>query len=104
MTIVNSNDSLRLDQGLETKGRHGYQLPKASLSTRETQICSLLVKGLFLKDVALRLKISIHTADCHVRNMYQKLGVHDRGELVRHFAEPNVTTVRDTLTDCGRPK
>jgi DNA-binding NarL/FixJ family response regulator len=51
-----------------------------------------------LKEVALQLGISIHTAARHTRNAYLKLGLHDRGALVRHFAPPNVTAVRDTLT------
>jgi DNA-binding CsgD family transcriptional regulator len=77
----------------KAEGRHAYRLPKASLSSRESEICKLLVRGLRPKEVALVLGISIHTADCHTRNAYLKLGVHDRGELVRHFALPKLIAV-----------
>jgi DNA-binding CsgD family transcriptional regulator len=87
----------------KAEGRHGYRLPKDSLSSRETEVCKLLTTGMHLKEVAVQLSISIHTADYHARNAYLKLGVHDRGALVRHFAPPNVTAVRDTLTDSKWP-
>jgi DNA-binding CsgD family transcriptional regulator len=85
------------------EGRHGYRLPKTSLSVREMEICKLLMRGMHLKEVALALSISIHTADCHTRNAYLKLGLHDRGGLVRHFASPNVMAERDALTDSLSP-
>jgi len=80
------------------QGRHSYTLPSDSLSTREREVCELLIEGLSLKQAASRLDISIHTADCHTRHAYQKLGVHDRVELVKRFAKPNVKAVRDALT------
>jgi DNA-binding NarL/FixJ family response regulator len=87
----------------KAEGRHSYRLPKDSLSSRETEICKLLTKGMRLKEVALQLSISIHTAGRHAQNAYLKLGVHDRGELVRHFALPNVIAVPDTLTGSMSP-
>jgi DNA-binding CsgD family transcriptional regulator len=67
-------------------GRHGYGLPKDSLSPRETEVCKLLTKGLLLKEVALQLGISIHTAGGHTQNAYVKLRVHNRAGLVTRFA------------------
>jgi DNA-binding CsgD family transcriptional regulator len=81
------------------EGWHGYRLPKESLSTRETEICKLLTTGMHLKEVAVQLAISLHTADSHTRNAYLKLGVHDRGELVRHFAQRSGDPAIDTLPD-----
>ena len=82
-----------------TVGRHTYKLPKNSLSSRETEVCKLLIEGLPVKEVALRLNVSPNTANSHTRNAYRKLGVQNRAELVNYFAEPNVKAVRDTLTD-----
>jgi len=76
-----------------------YRVPKTSLSPRETEICKLLVVGMKVREVALQLNISIGVAWQHTRSAYLKLGVHDRGGLVRHFAEPNVIAVRDTITN-----
>ena len=81
------------------EGWHGYRLPKESLSTREAEICKLLTTGMHLKEVAVQLAISLHTADSHTRNAYRKLAVHDRGELVRHFAQRNGDPAVDTLPD-----
>ena len=80
-----------------------YGVPKTTLSSRETAICKLLIKGMRLKEVALQLNISIHTVALHTQHAYQKLDAHDRGELVRHFAEPNVNAVRNTLLDSISP-
>jgi DNA-binding NarL/FixJ family response regulator len=80
-------------------GEHRYHLPKDSLSPRETEVCKLLAKGLQVKEAALQLKISINTVNSHVRNAYQKLGMHRRFALVKHFAEPNVIAVREILTN-----
>jgi DNA-binding CsgD family transcriptional regulator len=91
-------DVFPIDPRKKVKGGHWHCLRKDSLTSRETEVCELLAKGMRLKDVALKLSISIHTAAGHTRNLYLKLGVHDRGALVRHFAPPNVTAVRDTLT------
>jgi DNA-binding CsgD family transcriptional regulator len=59
--------------------------PKVPLSLREAEICLLLVKGLALKEIALRLSISIHTADCHRMSIYRKLRLHGLEELVKHY-------------------
>jgi DNA-binding NarL/FixJ family response regulator len=68
-----------------------------SLSSREIEVCTLLVEGLQLKQVAIRLNISIHTADSHARNSYQKLGLHSRAALVKHFVGPNVEAELDSM-------
>lgn len=52
------------------------------LSLRETEILRLVAKGLSFKDVGQVLAISPHTVVTHVKNVYQKLAVHSRGEAV----------------------
>jgi DNA-binding NarL/FixJ family response regulator len=82
----------------QRESRHSSAPPKDSLSSREVEVCKLLVEGLQLKQVAIRLNVSINTADCHVRNAYQKLGVHTRAELARYFASPNAPAERDSMS------
>jgi len=103
-TGANSNGSAKGAESKKRAGRLRYHLPADSLSPREMQVCKLLIEGLALKEVALRLSISVHTADCHTRKAYQKLGLHNRGDLIKHFAPPNVIAVRDTLTDSISPR
>jgi two-component system nitrate/nitrite response regulator NarL len=45
------------------------------LSAREEEVLVLLGEGLVKKEIALRLKISAHTVDNHIRHIYEKLQV-----------------------------
>jgi DNA-binding NarL/FixJ family response regulator len=98
-TVTNIDAFPKRAKRSQENGEHGYHLPKDSLSPRETEVCKLLAKGLQVKEAALQLKISINTVNSHVRNAYQKLGLHRRFALVKHFAEPNVIAVRDIMTN-----
>ena len=53
-----------------------------SLTGREKEILSLLVKGMSYKMVASTCFISIDTVNDHVRNIYKKLQVHSKTEAV----------------------
>lgn len=52
------------------------------LSDRETEILNLLVDGLTKHQIAERICLSPHTVDGHIRNIYGKLHVHNRSEVV----------------------
>lgn len=52
------------------------------LTDREREVLQLLVEGMAIKEVANRLDISFHTANTHVRNVYEKLHVHTRSGAV----------------------
>ncbi|MEM6327443.1 MAG: response regulator transcription factor [Bacteroidota bacterium] len=52
------------------------------LSDREREILHLLVDGLTKRQIAERLHLSPHTIDGHIRNIYGKLHVHSRSEVV----------------------
>lgn len=52
------------------------------LSSREADVLALLLKGRSLPYIAEELEISQNTAKSHVRNLYNKLGVHTRQELL----------------------
>jgi DNA-binding CsgD family transcriptional regulator len=84
---------------LTAKGRRGCGLPKDSLSSREREICELVMKGVRLKEVALQLGIRVSTATSHITNAYRKLGVTSSTRLVLHFAKPNGGREVDTLPD-----
>ncbi len=49
---------------------------RESLSQRETEIVSLVVKGLTNKEIADRLFLSVHTVITHRRNIARKLEIH----------------------------
>ncbi len=57
---------------------------KYNVSKREQDILKLILDGKSNKDIEAALFISYHTVKNHVYNLYQKLGVKNRYELV-HF-------------------
>lgn len=54
----------------------------SGLTTRETEILNSLSEGLFYKEVADKLAISIDTVRSHIRHIYEKLQVNSRAEAV----------------------
>jgi len=59
--------------------------PVESLSSREYEILSHVVKGLQYKEIAEALSISAHTVRTHIRTIYEKLHVSSRTEAVLKF-------------------
>ena len=53
-----------------------------NLSEREKEVLSCLVKGMSYKLIADACFISIDTVRGHIRNIYEKLHVHSKGEAV----------------------
>lgn len=58
---------------------HAAQRP---LTSREVEVLELLAKGLRSKEIADRLGISEETVHVHLKNIYSKLNVTDRGSAV----------------------
>jgi DNA-binding CsgD family transcriptional regulator len=54
-----------------------------ALNENELSVAALVAEGLSNREAAARLFMSRHTVDFHLRQIYQKLGVHSRVELAR---------------------
>ena len=52
------------------------------LSTRETQVLKLVTEGKSYTEIAERLKLSSETIKSHLRNIYKKLNVKSKSEVV----------------------
>ncbi len=52
------------------------------LSDRELEVLGLIAEGLTNREIASRLYLSQHTVKVHTRNIYGKLGVHNRTHAV----------------------
>lgn len=61
-------------------GGPAHDLP---LTPRETEVLTLVAQGLSNQQIAVRLHISLYTAQNHVGNLYAKLGVDSRVKLAR---------------------
>ncbi len=57
-------------------------IEKYDLTVREKEILNYLVKGFSYKMIAGSLNISFETVKSHIRNIYEKLHVHNQSEAV----------------------
>lgn len=56
-----------------------------SLSSREAEVLSLILRGIRPDEIASTLYLSVNTVRRHTQNIYVKAGVHSRGELFEEF-------------------
>jgi DNA-binding CsgD family transcriptional regulator len=75
--------------GLGSTGRRkrATLLGPGSLSTREREVAVLASQGCSAREIARRLFIGERTVETHLANVYAKLGVSSKVELIRRAAE-----------------
>jgi two-component system response regulator NreC len=61
--------------------------PTEALTPREAEVLKLIVQGYTNRQIGEELSISIRTAESHRSNLSDKLGLHNRVELVRFARE-----------------
>jgi LuxR family maltose regulon positive regulatory protein len=70
----------------EQAGPPSTQAPEPDLieplSERELEVLQLIAEGLTNREIASRLFLSLNTVKAHTRNIYGKLGVHNRTQAV----------------------
>ncbi len=54
----------------------------STLSPKEREVASWLVDGLSYKMVADKMHVSVETIRSHIKNIYKKLHIHSKGELI----------------------
>jgi len=62
------------------------------LSERQREVTLLVADGLEYKEIAGRMNISERTVIRHVQNLYDKLGVHNKVELINRLNSPSERT------------
>lgn len=77
VNLGRKNGSIANDES----GNTTYDI-STELTSREKEICSLMVEGLTNKQIADRLYISEGTVKNYISNIYDKTGIHDRVKLI----------------------
>ena len=73
--------------GRESKERTGPEILVEPLSPREIDVLKLIVEGYTNRQIGDELGISVRTVEGHRANIYGKLGLRNRVELVRYAKE-----------------
>lgn len=60
------------------------------LSKREVEIIKYISEGLQAKEIAYKLMIEITTVRTHERNIHEKLGCNNRGEIIKFAFKNNI--------------
>jgi DNA-binding NarL/FixJ family response regulator len=68
---------------------------EASLTNREMEILHLAAEGYKNQDIAKQLFISAKTVQTHRRNIMEKLGFHDRVDLVKYAIRKGIIALKD---------
>lgn len=64
-------------------GRSYKTLSNEALTEQEERVLVLLTEGLINKEIAVRLNITPDTVKFHLKNVYRKLGVHNRTQAIQ---------------------
>ncbi|HET7479872.1 MAG TPA: helix-turn-helix transcriptional regulator [Rubrobacteraceae bacterium] len=67
-----------------------FSMISYGLSAREEEVVGLIVRGLSTAQISRTLYISEYTVQNHLRNVFEKVGVRSRGELVRRLFFDNL--------------
>lgn len=60
------------------------------LTQREWEIVTVAVRGLCIKEMSTELGIKERTVTVHLQNIFQKLHIHSRYELIVMFSKSNL--------------
>ena len=63
---------------------------ETSLTARELSIAKLWYQGLEKVEIAGMLYVSPETINNHIRNIYKKLDIHDKAELIKYIDENKI--------------
>ena len=79
---------MRLDRASITVNKSLNNFAKTyDLTSRESEILSLINKGLSNQEISDKVVISVSTVKKHIYKIYNKTGVSSRGQLISLFLE-----------------
>jgi DNA-binding NarL/FixJ family response regulator len=71
------------------KGNISEQLA-SRLTKREMELVNFLKEGFSYKEMAKRMFVSVYTINHHLKNIYQKLGVESKSELISKILQKTI--------------
>ena len=86
-----------MELGMEPLRRHAadavaaLKAGRSPLTDREMEVAALVAEGLTNKEVATRLRLSVRTAENHVLNVMNKLGLDNRAQVAAWFTRSRPT-------------
>ncbi|GAA3061537.1 LuxR C-terminal-related transcriptional regulator [Pseudonocardia yunnanensis] len=93
-----------LEALLPAAPRPAVDVRDRGMSTRERAVLRALGGSLSLRQIAAELNLSHNTIKTHVRTIFRKLGVHDRGAAVAAARELGLLPPRGFRRGCSRPR
>jgi two-component system NarL family response regulator len=81
--VIRTAHAGRTEIGPTIEARLAERASHPTLTSRETRIVELMAQGLRNKEIGVTLDISEATVRVHVKNVFAKLGVHERTTAVR---------------------
>ena len=67
-----------------------FQMLSTKLTDREREVVQGLVDGLSYKLIANQMSITMETVRFHIKNIYKKLEVNSKGEVISKFLKSNI--------------
>lgn len=75
----------RMATRIRTEAAMDQFLKRFNISTREKEVILLILKGMSNKEIESHLYIALCTVRNHIYNIYKKLGIQNRSQLIRLF-------------------
>jgi LuxR family maltose regulon positive regulatory protein len=85
LELINQTGRSEFDWVVDLVDGKSMQAEDPKLTRREREILQYLSMGMSNQEIAEKLVIAEGTLKRHVANLYQKLGVHNRTQAVRHY-------------------
>ena len=82
--LIMTNLSKKVEKGIN---KEGYKEQMSQLTEREVQVIELFIRGYKQSDIARELYISIDTVKRHMKNIYSKLAIHSKVELIEKMED-----------------
>jgi DNA-binding CsgD family transcriptional regulator len=83
----NKGSMVQQDTGITTSYSFPNVVADFNISARESEIIRLIIEGKSNKEIEVILSISFNTVKNHIYNIYRKLGVNSRSQLIRFINE-----------------